>query len=72
MTQATKDRIAPTKRHRRWPWVTAYVFALAVLAYAGVTVDQTGNNENPVWAAFFIVMAVGGVLLWQLTRRSES
>lgn len=68
----TDDRIelpAPAKRRRRWPWVAGYVLTLAVIAYFGVTVDQTGNNENGVWAAFFIVMAVGGVFLWRLTRR---
>lgn len=57
------------KRHHRWPWVVGYALALALLAFFGVTVDQTGNNENVVWAAFFIVAAVGGVFLWRLTRR---
>lgn len=57
-------------RRRIWPWATGYALALAVLAYFGVTVDQTGNNENPVWAAFFITMAAGGFGLWWLKRRA--
>jgi hypothetical protein len=55
-----------------WPWVAGYLLALAMLAFAGVNVDQTANNENGVWAAFLIVAGLGGVALWaRLTRRSE-
>jgi high-affinity Fe2+/Pb2+ permease len=60
---------APAKHRRWWPWVLGYVVALALLAFFGVTVDQTGNNENGVWAAFFAVLAVGGVFVWRMTFR---
>ena len=56
------------KRRRMWPWVAVYATALALLAFFGVTVDQTGNNENVWWMAFFAVLAVGGVVVWRVTR----